>query len=220
MKKLVVVGDLHGQYEIVETILDKKGYMVVFIGDYLDSFDRSMLEQLHTINLVTNAARLHPDRVWALRGNHEMSYLDPTMQCSGYSYELQNRVNWSVDMTPLMDYIWIDNWLISHAGVSAKLLEDRNETLEEYLAKGSFNQIGRARGGRDSIGGLYWCDWWKEFEPIETRQIVGHSNYRPDNAKAGIVTKGNSFQIDCLGRTSEVLVIEGDTAEIWEIDDL
>jgi len=220
MKKLVVVGDLHGQYEIVEKVLKKTDYKVVFIGDYLDSYDRPMIEQLHTLNLVLGAVRSQPDRIWALRGNHEMSYLDPYMQCSGYSYELKAQINQSVDMSPLLDYIWVDDWLISHAGVSGKLLEKSGQTLEEYLDGEDYSQIGRARGGRDPVGGLYWCDWWREFEPIETPQIVGHSNHRPDGELPGIVQNGNSFNIDCLGRTEEVLVLDHNQAEIWDIDDL
>lgn len=220
MKKMIVVGDLHGQYEIVEAILAKDGYKVCFIGDYLDSFDRQMIEQLHTLNLVLGAIRKEPDRVWGLKGNHELSYLDPKMQCSGYSYELQNQINYTVDMSPLLDYIWVDDWLISHAGVSQKLLDALDMTLEEYLDAGDFNQIGRARGGRNPIGGLFWCDWWHELEPIPTPQIVGHSHHRPDGYPPGPVQKGNAWNIDCLGRTNEVLVLDHNIAEVWDIDEL
>lgn len=221
MSKLVVVGDLHGKHDIVEKVLSKKDYLIVFIGDYLDSFDRSTVEQLHTINLVLGAVNKQPERVTALRGNHEMSYLDRYMQCSGYSYELKAQLQQSVNMEPLLDYVWVGDWLISHAGVSGRLLESLDQTTTEYLDKGKYCQIGRARGGRDAIGGLYWCDWWQEFEPTDVPQIVGHSAYRPIDAPKGIVQKGNSYNIDCLDRVEEVLVLNEEyNAEIWAIDDL
>jgi len=220
MSKMIVVGDLHGNHEIVTEVLAKDGYKVCFIGDYLDSFDRSTVEQLHTLNLVTNAMRTQPTRVFALKGNHEMSYMDPYMQCSGYSYELKAQLDQGSGLDMLLDYVWVDDWLISHAGVSGKLLEHTGQTLEEYLDKGEFNQIGRSRGGRDSHGGLYWCDWWRDFTPIDTPQIVGHSNHRPDGVGPGIITMGNSYNIDCLTRVEEVLVLDHNIAEIWEIDDL
>jgi len=203
----------------VERVL-KSEHKIVFIGDYLDSFDRKMVEQLHTINLVLGAVRAQPDRVWALQGNHERSYQDRHMQCSGYSYELADQLHQTVDMSPLLDYIWVDDWLISHAGVSQKLLDASGQTLEEYLDAEDYDQIGRARGGRDAVGGLYWCDWWREFEPTATPQIVGHSNHRPIDALPGIIQNGNSYNIDCLGRTEEVLVLDHGQAEIWDIDDL
>lgn len=40
-----------------------------------------------------------------------------------------------------------------------------------------FLMAGRARGGHPTaLGGLVWCDWYREFEPIPgVRQIVGHT---------------------------------------------
>lgn len=40
-----------------------------------------------------------------------------------------------------------------------------------------FLQVGRARGGYPTaLGGMTWCDWYQEFEPIPNlRQIVGHT---------------------------------------------
>ena len=39
--KTIIVGDLHGRIEIAEQLL-KEDCNIVFIGDYLDSFDRSI----------------------------------------------------------------------------------------------------------------------------------------------------------------------------------
>jgi hypothetical protein len=35
--------------------------------------------------------------------------------------------------------------------------------------------IGKSRGGRSKVGGIFWCDWTHEFDPIPVNQIFGHT---------------------------------------------
>ena len=213
MDKVIVVGDLHGQVEVAQLALDQKDYGVIFIGDYVDAYDRTRADQISTLEVVVNAATTEPDRVIALRGNHEFSYQDPEMRCSGYSKSFHRNMMQKVNLSILLDYVWFNDYLISHAGVSNKLLTNKGISLDEYLTLGDFKQIGYSRGGRQSVGGLFWCDWWDEFEPVEgVPQVVGHSSYRPTGEHEGIVTKGNSYQIDCLDRVNEVLVLSKDSS--------
>jgi len=210
--KTVIIGDLHGRYEVVEEILTDPSFWdhnIVFIGDYLDSYDRKAIEQIHTLDLILEAIKTSDGKVKALLGNHEMAYLDRNMVCSGNSNEVSVALI-SRDLSPLLSYLWLeDDILLTHAGISQNLLNNVDYSLMEYLAAGEFKQIGYARGGRDAYGGLYWCDWWQEFEPVEgVRQVVGHSNYRPINADPGIVTKGENYNIDCLRRVNQVLIVE------------
>jgi hypothetical protein len=206
--KTIAVGDLHGITEVVEAVLKKTAYNIVFIGDYLDSYDRSVLDQLRVLDLVLGAVNDNPERVKALKGNHEWSYIDPQMQCSGFQYATKRGVE-ERDMSPLLDYVWVGEYFLSHAGVSQTLLDYIGYSFEEYIEAGEFKQIGRARGGRHRYGGLYWCDWWREFEPVKgVPQIVGHSNHRPIGTAEGVTRMGNSYNIDCLTRVHEVLVLE------------
>jgi len=216
--KTLVVGDLHGRYEVAEKALASE-YNVVFVGDYLDSYSRSSEECLETLRLVVDAP-LDPSTtksVIALKGNHELSYSDLTSRCSGYKTKTQELLdsefrgwdNW------LLDYVWCEGFLISHAGVSQLLLSGTGLGLEDYLHNKSLTEVGYARGGRVPIGGLFWCDWFEEFEPIpDTPQIVGHSGYRPHGVSPGILQKGNSYNVDCLDRVEEFLLIEDGKAEI------
>jgi len=206
--KTVVVGDLHGKYNIVEEILTWD-YNVVFVGDYLDSFTHKAVEQLHTLDLILDSVIKSNGRVKALLGNHEIAYLNPRMACSGNSTAVQIGILHR-DMSPLLTHLWLhDDILITHAGVSQHLLTSSKLSLTEYLDAGDFNQIGYSRGGRNTIGGLYWCDWWEEFVPVAgTRQIVGHTAFRPVNADKGIVTNDDNYNIDCLDKIPQVLVID------------
>lgn len=200
-KPTIVVGDIHGVYEIVDAVL-ALDQPVVFIGDYLDSFDRSIEDQFTALTKILRAAK--DGRVVALMGNHELSYLEEPMRTSGYNVALHAKLASDFDdtmtvsramRTYLKSYHFAEGFLISHAGVSEDLLRREGITLKQYLDDGKFSDIGYARGGRSPVGGLYWCDWDREFDPIpEQPQIVGHSR----RVNRIIEAKGNSFCIDVL----------------------
>ena len=213
--KTLVVGDLHGQHELVTKALDMN-MPTIFLGDYLDSFDVSVQDQVTTLVKVLNACEERED-VTALTGNHEMSYLSKEMACSGYKAETQMYVNLLENLMHkhLEPYTWAEGFLLSHAGVSLALLRAlEHNTAQEYLDADEFNQIGAARGGLSPSGGLYWCDWGWEFKDIPgTPQIVGHTRGR------GIRRKGNSYCIDCLeDQDPHFITIENGVAEPLEIN--
>lgn len=207
--KTLVVGDLHGRFHIAERALNS-GYFVLFMGDYLDSFHHDRGEQTRLLQLVMQAVR--DGNALALAGNHEMSYLDAHHRCSGWSMEMQAKIDqflWADMKEYLKAYIWHEKFLFSHAGVSQWLLQGLGISLEEYLRAGNFDQIGHRRGGYDDIGGLYWCDWFMEFSPLEdVPQVVGHSGYRPRGEYEGILQDGNSYNVDCYEFKEEFLLVE------------
>lgn len=209
--KWLVVGDLHGQHEIAQAALDTD-YPVVFIGDYLDSFKRSVDDQIITLRLVLNAVRR--DKAVALRGNHELSYWLPNAQCSGYKAATQLHFNDLVKDFEMLtrDYVWVEGFLISHAGVSQHILDLYDLSLEEYLHRGRFGDVGYSRGGLSPVGGLYWCDWRYDFEPVpDVKQIVGHTR------GALIRENDGNYCIDVLedAEKPQGLLIEDGKAEIY-----
>lgn len=229
--KAVIVGDIHGQVEVVEDALKllDKGYHVHFMGDFLDSFHRSKEDQITSLRLVVDAINAEWN-VSSNLGNHERSYTYEEL-CSGWSSHTQSLVDaFGRDRinNALVDYIWLEGFLISHAGVSNKLLTCLGIDLRTYLEDGLFGDVGHARGGPAAYGGLYWCDWYREFEPIPgVDQIVGHSGYRPFGANIGIINEGNNWNVDCLendmgdGRKCrDVLVIENGSASRFSLSAL
>lgn len=191
--KTIVVGDLHGQVEIAEEVLEL-GVPTIFIGDYLDSFTRSYDDQIKTLSTVLKAAESMPD-VEALWGNHEMSYMDPRMQASGHSGYVQTHVNHMSDAMrrELSYWVMAEGFLLSHAGVSKTLLDHEDVSLNDYLYEERFDQIGTYRGGKSPCGGLLWCDWNQEFVPVEgVSQIVGHTR------GMGIREMEGNYCVDCL----------------------
>ena len=89
-----------------------------------------------------------------------------------------------------------------------------------------FYQVGSSRGGRFRAGGIVWCDFDHEFQPIEDlRQIVGHtSQYMTGVSKqhnsegfANIVD-ANNICIDCF--MSEYLTLTNGKLELKHYLDL
>lgn len=223
-----MIGDLHGRHEIAEAALNFDG-RVVFIGDYMDSFDRTNTEQLRVLEFMLRHSRPSNDEFIALMGNHEMSYLYPAMRASGHTAAKQAMLMpYLNDMKRwLRSYYWLDvNVLVSHAGVSNKLLTTLNQTLNEYLDKGDYDQIGRIRSGYGSAGGLYWCDYYGEMEPIPGLiQVVGHTERVNKDDDEGIryidTNNGKVYNIDCLSRSLVGLVYDHETREFsphWIFD--
>jgi len=211
----LVTGDLHGRHEVVDAVL-AEGQPVVFVGDFLDSYDRTRDDQLQTLRKVLTAVK--EGKAQALMGNHEMSYLATWMQASGHGVEMSVRLNSDFDgkntyrsamREYLQPFVEVEGFLISHAGVSNKLLEHLDITCQEYLDRGEYCDIGRIRGGNAVSGGLFWCDWNYDFEPVlGVKQIVGHTR-----GQAGLIRENEgNYCIDCLEN-------EAGTATIAEIKD-
>jgi len=221
--KYLMVGDLHGKEEIVQSVLSDKWdeYHKVFVGDYVDSFDRSIKEQISIVRTLLSAVHTRKD-VTALIGNHELSYLRQGMECSGRRSKTKYYMaHLSKDVLAFFKtHIWLDeDTLVTHAGATVDLFpdkEDLNKALEEDDTR--LYNIGRWRGGSNTYGGIFWCDFWGEFKNLpELTQIVGHSSHRPKDTAEGVHFKDRAYNIDCLDRVREGLVYDGESFEIVQI---
>lgn len=212
--RTIYVGDLHGKLEVAQTILKNKHDKIVFVGDYLDSFDRTISDQISTLKMVLEATKAEPERVIALRGNHEWSYLYPQFYaCSGFNQNTLARTKPLREsmLTDLKDSYFDEDArvLVTHAGISQSWLDYIDMDLDVALLKASdrqWNMVGRARGGTEAPGPV-WCDYWQEFEPVPwLSQVFGHTQYRHVGKDRGVVSLNQCFNIDCLDTSDEVLV--------------
>jgi len=221
----LVVGDLHGKVEIAEEVLGDKGTnKIIFIGDYLDSFDRSVADQIKLLDLVLDACEANPETVQALLGNHELSYMDRTQGASGWRRTTQSSVNERLARMQkvLVPAVQHDTgWLLTHAGVSkqwASRFKEPPEAAVQNCTENEFFLVGRSRGGVATCGGPLWCDYYDEFLPIPgLRQIFGHTA-RTESVPGIRTDDGENYCIDCLDRTKEILRIKEDgTIEIVKL---
>lgn len=224
--KYLCIGDLHGRLEYATLLLsDKfKEYHKVFVGDYVDSFTEGREKQLRLVRLLLEAS--DREDVTCLIGNHELSYLKQGMRCSGWGSTTQYGMNHlrNLIFEKFVTHKWLtDTILVTHAGANG-LVFDSKDDITEALAtddKRLYN-IGYYRGGTNTYGGIYWCDFWAEFEEIEgIIQIVGHTAARPLRAEGvvGVVEMDNCFNVDCLDNVPEALIVdtEAESNEVFSI---
>lgn len=199
--KHLIVGDIHGKVEVVEKALAQE-FPVIFVGDILDSFDRPVADHVKCMELIF--AAIDSGKARCLYGNHEMSYLYDHMQCSGYNPATAAHVlgDWQHQMAGrFKHFLWFEpNILITHGGLDWSIWDEFKLTVAELpqvLTEWSQNtqspayRIGRSRGGMWKAGGIYWCDFDREFTPIpELVQIVGHTRGKT------LRTHGENFCID------------------------
>lgn len=215
--KYVFVGDIHGKSNLVEDALSKEGKKI-FVGDFIDSFDKSIAEHRKCFELVL--AAIKASEAEAIFGNHELSYLQSHQhRCSGFSAARRDLMQeFGDDVWELFKpYIFLQpNFLVSHAGLTNQLwekyrlsLEKLPETLENWWPDLSspMHQIGYYRGGMCNVGGMFWCDFNVEFKPVPgLKQVFGHTQRGGEN---GIRVAGeNSYCIDCLDNVIRYLELD------------
>lgn len=227
--RTLVIGDIHGHRDAIDAALSTDCEQIVFVGDYLDSFTKTTEDQITCLRLVLDAIEADPKRVVGLLGNHEMSYLERGMRCSGWKPETQLHVEHLRDrmLRLLKPYVWVqeEQWLITHGGIGQDLLDHYRIDLTTYLNRGQFNEIGYARGGSAEAGGLYWWDFNWEGPPANgLLQVCGHSNAVRLKEHQGVAGPrllksadgtGQCWNVDNLGRFFAGLALEDTTAEVY-----
>lgn len=210
--RYVFIGDVHGKVEAVESALARNGHKV-FVGDFLDSFDRKVSDHEKCLVMVLDA--VEKGEATAIFGNHELSYLMPRQhRCSGYNTSMEmmlipHRSRMFRLFKPFFEIN--DEWLVTHAGlhpdVATKLPEDWEA---EFLNQQSpMHWIGSSRGGAHPVGGIFWCDFNDEFQHIEgLNQVFGHSRHMTADIRARKGKNSINYCIDCLDSQIKFLELE------------
>lgn len=204
--KTIVFADLHHPPQNVidaveDTIRINRPCNVIFLGDYFDQYGDCLLDAKRTANWLVESLK-DPTRIHLI-GNHDLSYFypGPYTSCSGYTRAKNGAILNILEkhIPEFRSFTWVSDILLTHAGLSHKLLVDMNlkaraqasinrlltEQEPEAIAllktqrKHWFSNVSYYRGGMDSVGGIFWCDYY-EFVPIKgIRQIFGHSKRGP-----------------------------------------
>lgn len=198
---MVVVGDVHGRGNFLPHVKEylAQGREVTFVGDYFDSFDLSIKEQLDTFKELISLKNLYGDQMTMLLGNHDVHYIYPeAVMCTGYHTITQMHINdhgydkWLKENCKL--YNAYGDWILSHAGINKKLEKrlsnDRTEiihildtalddTEEASINRKTLFEVPSSRGGT-GVAGIVWADWNGDLKyrppSLFIKQIVGHTN--------------------------------------------
>jgi len=190
------IGDVHGRSSWKNMIKTKIVEKWIFLGDYLDSFDKTNEEIQHNFLDIIEFKKQNPDNVILLLGNHDVQYYHHPSQigefrCSGYRpeahfdlYEIFNKNK------ELFQFAYsYKNHLWTHAGVqhswfinvfkgdtSKDIAMQLNEPSDRIQYNALFD-VGHLRGGRCNTGGPLWCDFNELKKPLKNvNQVVGHTH--------------------------------------------
>jgi predicted MPP superfamily phosphohydrolase len=193
--KTLSIGDIHGMNVLSEIkLVDKVEQYdkIIFVGDYVDSFNIDNLTMIDTLKQIINYKIENPDKVILLLGNHDIQYLLGYSKygCSGYRAEISSDLytifNENRDLFQVA--YQYDNYIWTHAGIHQGWFEfsfkgDIDENIADQLNKEDWykNQslfdVGHIRGGYKNVGGPFWCDKTElRSAPLKGyNQIVGHT---------------------------------------------
>jgi hypothetical protein len=241
-KKIIVFSDVHNEIIKTKKIIEKENADYnICLGDWFDSFhlDNTYHYRITAEYLVNEF--LPKQNNISLFGNHDLHYFfkNQFTMCSGFERRKHEAISEIINYS-FVDkfkwYIWIDNYLCTHAGLHPNFIDPtckNNEDIDVFLQKESeradsaliaqhehwFYGAGFSRGGKYRQGGIVWLDFNDEFECVENlNQIVGHTNQRNGTCSVLINDNSDNICIDCF--QNQYLVIQDEKINIKKFVDL
>lgn len=190
--RIIVIGDIHGR-NIWKDIVNKESKgrdqrtHFVFLGDYFDSFDIPLEEQIGNFQDILEFCKKHYGIL--LTGNHDYHYLvegsEYSERYSGFQSKGYPTIHWLLTTANLRIVARYKNFLFSHAGITNAWLKSRNlehlEDLNDFNLK-EFRFDGIDMYGDDVTQGPLWVrpgslekDGLREYNGEEIIQVVGHT---------------------------------------------
>ena len=133
----LAIGDIHGR-QYWKRYLKEDFSAFYVVGDYFDNPAVSFFRQYRNFIEICKAARRDP-RIQLCLGNHDYHYL---AQVSGQRYSGFQDRNWpaiseifehNIDLFKIL-YVTDDNYIISHAGLSATFMQKMNDIGVDTVA--------------------------------------------------------------------------------------
>jgi predicted phosphodiesterase len=228
------VGDIHGEIYLVENAIEKfeeeKYDKLIFIGDYVDSYDCTDVEIVHCLKEVINYKKANPKNVFLLLGNHDWQYyyiFEKWYRCSGRRENIAMELHdLFMSNNELFQIAHKDGkYLATHAGISSRWYGRYYDRLvyyaDKYLdARGDIDQVlNKIKGTPDSwmlssisevrggygYGGPLWADKSEMGANDSSKhwtQIVGHTRVND------LTQVDNVTFIDCLRSRLNFLTVK------------
>jgi hypothetical protein len=81
-----------------------------------------------------------------------------------------------------------------------------------------FWSVGMARGGFTPVGGLLWCDWSREFQPVPgLNQVMGHTPARTFRTIRGMTSENWCIDVSNMTGITHILAIDDSSVRPVEI---
>jgi len=215
--KILTIGDVHGR-NYWKDIDPLKYDLIIFVGDYTDSFTLGNLEIKKNLLDIIEFAKTNSDKVILLLGNHDLPYFwGEAHNISGFRPEaiwdlnIIFRENRKLFKTAhqIDNYIWThagihEGWYKKHMPDAIKKYELTGNLADQlnHLFERNFDPlfaISHYRGGSAREGGPFWTDWNEMYKkPLPGyNHIFGHS-FRDKPIKTYNINKNTT--ITCVDR--------------------
>ncbi len=132
IKKIVVLGDIHGRRIWRDIIEAEAPDLTLFLGDYVTSREGIMeFDQLSNLMTILLYKQRHPDEVVLLRGNHDC-------EAAGYEWagcypSFKDKQRFPLEKFEQLTQ-WAFQWqdiVFSHAGISRPFLQSHGLTIPD-----------------------------------------------------------------------------------------
>lgn len=234
--KIALISDIHGRNnwkEIIKSCFNNVD-KVVFIGDYVDSFDISSKEINENFVEIIKFAKNNKEKVILILGNHDFYYYYYySRKQKGFRHQDLIILNTLFESNTELFKLFYkqDNYIFSHAGITnswiktfiendkRKVLFDSEDNISFFLNNHdlvfksnnslmNFNMCSKYRDGPNKDSGPFWTDKNELIlDPLENyNQIVGHTYV--DNIIIKKVKNIKLFFTDCLSNNNEYLIID------------
>jgi len=226
LMKIAVISDIHQTTHWKNIITRQNDFeKIIFLGDEFDTWQSKWPEQIRNAEEIINFKKKNGEKVDLCWSNHAISYyLDE--QCSGYQdkhaiiirefySEYKNFYNAA--------YIY-DNWIFSHAGVSAKWMKrcginDVNEINRLFIDRPSFFRwVGPDGYGNNSDEGPLWI----RPEALITNSVAGFNQAagHTENIQPKIIKKIKQLFVFCDTHDHNYLTIVDTDNDFVEFENL
>jgi predicted MPP superfamily phosphohydrolase len=235
--KTVVIGDTHGRSNWRLAIYQEEPVdRVIFIGDYMDSYDISAVEQIHNFKEIINYKELNPQvEVILLIGNHDAPYFPEFTDraISGYQTKMAPSISQVIEENRhhLQMAYGFDNFLFTHAGVSPVFMDQvygKDGWSKENIVQ-DLNDLWKYKPNAFQFNGFDAYGDNTTQTPIWIRpgslmsankkhenglkkdyiQVVGHTTMRKlDLEGSDKFTGGRYYFIDTMDTSGDYLIIE------------
>ena len=201
---ILIVPDVHGRDFYVPALNACAWDHIVFLGDYLDPYSYEGITPKVAIERfmeIISYKRANAERVTLLLGNHDMHYSSEVVNelaCSSrYDFFNEREIKrLFADNSDLFRLAWETvagerRVLMTHAPVLCSWLEKNSDVMPECSAAAlngllgteagerALSQVGRLRGGLQTVGGPLWADVREAELPGELPegiyQVFGHT---------------------------------------------
>ena len=138
MAKKLIIPDVH-QKLIWKYALDHIDEFdsIIFVGDYFDHHGDADVyndDAITNFNEIIEFKKQYPEKVHLCVGNHDIHYLIGFSKYSNYQYLLKEKIyNTFIDNIDYLEMIIkVDNYYISHAGVTKTWYEDQIKCIKQW----------------------------------------------------------------------------------------